>query len=209
MLPALERIARRVSVPISIDTCKVAVARSALDAGAEILNDVGMGDARCDLATVAAKSGAVFLAMHSRGTAATMGRLASYDDVVTEVSDGLSEAARVAESNGVPRSRVILDPGIGFAKNGGHSLSLLVHLGRLRELGYPLCVGVSRKSFMVSPEAHPAGWVRDASPPLDRVGGSAAALAVAVLHGASLLRVHDVAVMRQAARVAHAIGGAR
>jgi dihydropteroate synthase len=104
---------------------------------------------------------------------------------------------------------VILDPGVGFGKRAAHSLALLANLGALRALGHPLCVGPSRKSFIVHPDAHPPGWPHDGASPEARVGGTAAAVALAVGQGAEVLRVHDVAVMAQCARVAQALSLAR
>jgi dihydropteroate synthase len=134
-----------------------------------------------------------------------MRSLARYHDVVGEVRDALRVVADRLIAAGVPRERIALDPGLGFAKTGEHSLALLADLAALRALGYPLCVGASRKSFLVAEEAHPPGWGPDDAAAGARAGGTAAAVTSAVLQGAEILRVHDVAVMRQAARVAHAI----
>ena len=205
VVPVVEALARRFSVPISVDTTKAPVARAALAAGAAILNDVGTGGAPEALGAAAAHYHAVYIAMHARGTPATMRSLARYADPVREVCGELRATAARLVAAGVAAERIILDPGLGFAKTGAHSLALLADLAALRALGYPVCVGPSRKSFLVSDEAHPAGWARDASAAGHRVGGTAAAVALAVAQGAEVVRVHDVAVMAQAARVAHAV----
>ncbi len=205
VVPVVEALAARFPIPVSIDTTKAAVARPALAAGACVLNDVGTGEPPEALGAAAAEYGAVYVAMHARGTPATMRSLARYGDVVSEVRDELARTAARLLAAGVPAERVVLDPGLGFAKTGAHSLALLADLAALRSLAYPLCVGPSRKSFLVSDEAHPAGWSRDSSAAGERVGGTAAAVAFAVLQGAEIVRVHDVAAMAQAARVAHAL----
>lgn len=205
VVPVIEALAARFPTPVSIDTTKAAVARSAFAAGACVLNDVGTGEPPEALGAVAAEYSAVYVAMHARGTPSTMRSLARYGDVVSEVRDELAETARRLVAAGVTADRVVLDPGLGFAKTGAHSLALLADLAALRSLTYPVCVGPSRKSFLVSDEAHPPGWARDASAADERVGGTAAAVALAVLQGAEIVRVHDVSVMAQAARVAHAL----
>ncbi len=208
-VPVIEALARRVPVPLSIDTTKSAVARAALAAGATIVNDVGVGDGAEALGAAAASAGAAFVAMHARGTPATMRSLARYADVHAEVAAELLARARALESAGVARARIMLDPGLGFAKTAAHSLALLADLAPLRALGYPLCVGPSRKSFIDAASAYAPSWGVRPTAPSERVGGTAAAVAVAVLQGAAVVRVHDVAAMRQAARVAHACAAGR
>jgi dihydropteroate synthase len=205
VIPVIEALTRRFELPVSIDTTKSAVARAALAAGATIVNDVGTGEAPEALGAAAAEYGAMYVAGHARGTPATMGALAQYADVVGEVCAELRAFAERLLSAGVAPARVVLDPGLGFAKSGEQSLVLLANLAALRSLGYPLCVGASRKSFLVSDAAHPPGWPRDSSDAAGRLGGTAATVAAAVLQGAEIVRVHDNTVMRQAARLAHAI----
>ena len=205
VIPVVEALVRRFPHPLSIDTTKASVARTALAMGASILNDVGTGETPEALGAVAAEYGAVYVAMHARGTPATMQSLARYDDVVREVCAELLVFVERLLAVGVPRERVVIDPGLGFAKLGAHSLSLLADLATVRSLGYPVCVGASRKSFLVSEEAHPTGWARDPADVDRRLGGTAAAVALAVFQGAEILRVHDVGVMQQAARVAHSL----
>ncbi len=196
VVPVLERLgARRYPLPISIDTSKHQVAREALRAGAALVNDVrGLADPR--LAEVVAAAGVPVVLMHMRGTPADMQTRAAYGDVVAEVAEELRQAMARAAEAGVPAERTILDPGIGFAKKPEHSLELLARLGELRALGRPLLVGPSRKSFI----GHVTG-----APVEGRLPGTLAAVAAAVLAGAELVRVHDVAEGRQAARLAAAI----
>ncbi len=200
VVPVIERLrARGFSLPISIDTWKGAVARAALAAGADLVNDVtGLSDA--DLGRAAAEAGAPVVLQHTRGTPADMASRARYDDVAAEVARELEEALRRAEAAGVPRERTILDPGLGFAKTAEQTVELLARLGELRALGRPLLVGPSRKSFI--------GKVTGAPVP-ERLPGTLAAVAACVLAGVELLRVHDVAAARQAALVAAAIRDAR
>ncbi len=196
VVPVLERLAARGSpLPISIDTSKPQVAREALRAGAALVNDVhGLADPR--LAEVVAAAGVPVVLMHMRGTPADMQSRATYGDVVAEVAEVLRQAMARAAAAGVPAERTILDPGIGFAKKPEHSLELLARLGELRALGRPLLVGPSRKSFI----GHVTG-----APVEGRLPGTLAAVAAAVLAGAEVVRVHDVAEGRQAARLAAAI----
>jgi dihydropteroate synthase len=178
-----------------VDTSKGAVARAALAAGADLVNDV-MGLADPDLARAVAETGVPAVLMHTRGTPADMQAHAVYGDVVREVRDELALGIARAEAAGIARDRLVLDPGIGFAKTAEQNLVLLRRLGELRALGRPLLVGPSRKSF--------SGKITGA-PVLERLPGTLAAVAAAVLAGAEWVRVHDVAAARQAAGVAAAI----
>jgi len=186
---------RGVRIPLSIDTRKPEVARAALDAGADLVNDVaGLADPA--LARLVAERGVPVVIMHMRGTPADMAAHAEYGDVVAEVTAELAAALARAEAAGVRRDRVILDPGIGFAKNAAHNLALLGALPRLRALGLPLLVGPSRKRFIAAASGAPVE---------DRLPGTLAAVTACVLAGVELVRVHDVAATRQAALVAAAI----
>jgi dihydropteroate synthase len=186
---------RGVRVPISIDTRKAEVARAALDAGADLVNDVaGLADPA--LARLVAERGVPVVIMHMRGTPADMAAHAEYGDVVAEVIAELAAALARAEAAGVRRDRVILDPGIGFAKTAAHNLALLRALPRLRALGLPLLVGPSRKRFIAAATGASVE---------DRLPGTLAAVTACVLAGVELVRVHDVAAARQAALVAAAI----
>jgi len=196
VVPVLERLrARGVAAPLSVDTRKPEVARAALRAGADLVNDV-QGLAAPGMAELVAEAGVPAVLMHMRGTPADMQSRTGYGDVVGEVARELEAAMARAVRAGVPEGRIVLDPGIGFAKTAEQSLALLAGLPRLRALGRPVLVGPSRKSFI--------GAVSGASP-ADRLPGSLAALAACVLAGVEFLRVHDVGPARQAARVAAAI----
>jgi dihydropteroate synthase len=198
VLPVLERIAGRVRVPISIDTSKTAVARHALAAGAAIVNDVTGLQHETALAGVAAQSGAALVLMHMRGTPKTMSAHADYADLVGEVVGELGSAIARASAGGVGLDRIIVDPGVGFAKHASHSYGVLARLAAIgAALERPVLVGPSRKSFM-----------RDALgdvPPGERDWGTAAAVTAAVLAGAHIVRVHAVKEMVQVVRVAEEI----
>lgn len=199
VVPVVERLRRGAFAPaISVDTSKPEVARAALDAGADLVNDV-QGLAAPGMAELVAERGVPAVIMHMRGTPADMASRAVYRDVVAEVGAELEAAIARAERAGVPRARVVLDPGIGFAKTAEHNLALLAGLGRLRALGCPLLVGPSRKSFIGTLTGAGVG---------DRLPGTLAAVAASVLAGVEFVRVHDVAAARQAALVAAAIRGA-
>jgi dihydropteroate synthase len=196
VVPVIEGLrARGFALPISIDTTKAVVARAALAAGADLVNDVS-GLADPGLAPVVAQAGAPVVLMHTRGTPADMQSRTTYGDVVAEVRAALLETLRRAEAAGIATEKTILDPGLGFAKTPEHNLELLARLRELRDLGRPLLVGPSRKSFI--------GKVTGA-PVEDRLPGTLAAVTVSVLADAEFLRVHDVAAARQAAQVAAAI----
>jgi dihydropteroate synthase len=182
----------------SVDTSKATVAAAALDAGAEIVNDVTALRGDPDMASLCAERGATVVLMHMLGEPRTMQEDPRYGDVVSEVKAFLAERLEAAVATGIDEERVWLDPGVGFGKTGAHNMELLRRLGELRELGRPLVVGTSRKSFI--------GKV-DGSPADQRLGGTIASSVLAAAEGADVLRVHDVAEMRQALTVATAILG--
>ena len=183
LLPVLEALRPEISIPISVDSRKGEVARQALAAGADLINDVG-GLKDPELIAAVADAGCPVVAMHSRGDLATMQTDIRFDDVTREVRAELREILERAAGGGIRERQVILDPGIGFGKATRHNLLLLRQLDRLRVLGRPILVGASRKSFI--------SRVR-AAPPEARLGGSLAAAAWAARLGASILRVHDIA----------------
>jgi len=183
---------------ISVDTSKAAVAADALDAGAEIVNDVTALRGDPEMAGLCAERGATVVLMHMLGEPRTMQEDPRYEDVVDAVKAFLAERLEAAVAAGVAEERVWLDPGIGFGKTGAHNMELLRRLGELCELGRPLVVGTSRKSFI--------GRV-DGSPADQRLGGTIASSVLAAAEGADVLRVHDVAEMRQALAVATAVLG--
>jgi dihydropteroate synthase len=179
-----------------VDTTKAAVARSALDAGGDLVNDVSAFGYDPAMATLVARRAVPAVLMHLRGGFADVHREPSYRDVMGEVVAELAAAVERAERAGVPRERLILDPGIGFSKNAAHSLEALRRLGEMEVLDRPVLVGPSRKSFI--------GKVLDL--PVDRrLMGTAAAVAACVLGGAHAVRVHDVREMVEVVRVADAI----
>jgi dihydropteroate synthase len=196
VIPVVERLRRRgFGLPISVDTSKLVVARAALDAGADLINDV-RGLSAPGLAELLAERGLPAVVMHTRGTPENMASRAVYEDVVGEVKAELDATLARVERAGLSRELVILDPGLGFAKTAEQSLALLAGLSELRALGRPVLVGPSRKSFI--------GKVTSA-PVEERLPGTLAAVAACVLAGVELVRVHDVAPARQAAQVAAAI----
>jgi dihydropteroate synthase len=192
--------------PVSVDTHKAAVAAAALEAGAEIVNDVrALADPA--MAGVVRDAQAGLVLMHSRGTPRTMSRENHYADVARDVAGELAERAALAERSGVARDRICLDPGFGFAKVGLQNYALLRGLDRVLALGYPVLVGASRKSFIGLAISLPWDASADAPPcavrpPAERLAGSLAFAVAAVLRGAHVLRVHDVAETCDAARVA-------
>jgi dihydropteroate synthase len=181
---------------VSIDTSKLPVAAAALEAGATIVNDITALGAAPEIATLCADRGAGLILMHMQGTPRTMQENPTYEDVVDDVKAFLAERFELALSMGMAEERIWLDPGIGFGKTLEHNLELLRRLGELRELGRPLVVGTSRKSFI--------GKI-DGSEVDDRIGGTIASSILAVAAGADILRVHDVEEIGQALSVAAAI----
>ncbi len=190
---------RDVGVPLSIDTRDATVMAAALDAGASIVNDVSALRHDPDAARLVAARGCAVILMHMRGDPATMNSLAVYDDVGTEVANELAERLAWAEQAGVQASQIMLDPGIGFAKNAAQNITLLRDLAPSHALGRPLVVGVSRKRFIGTLMGHAA--------PKQRGAGSLAAALFALSQGAAVLRVHDVAATVQAVRVWSALAG--
>jgi len=195
VLPFVRAAAHRLPVPLSVDTRKAGVARAALSEGAAIINDVSALAHDPEMGAAVAQAGAGVVLMHMRGSPETMASLARYRDVGAEVAAELREAVARALRAGVAPGRMVVDPGIGFAKNAEHSLALLGDLGAVVSLGYPVLVGPSRKSFLGAVLGAPADR---------RVPGTAAACVMAYLGGARIFRVHDVAPVRQALAVADA-----
>jgi dihydropteroate synthase len=194
--PVLTELRRLTKVLISIDTRKSEVAEAALDLGADIVNDVTSlrGDTR--MAEIVARSRSGLVLMHMKGRPETMQRDPVYGDAVEEIRDFLIDAVMRAEQAGISPDSILIDPGIGFGKTAAHNLQVLNRLDRFASLGKPILVGTSRKTFI--------GKVLDL-PPEDRLHGTAATVAAAVLNGAHVVRVHDVAEMLQVCRVADAI----
>jgi dihydropteroate synthase len=202
VIPLIRLITKEINIPVSIDTVKAEVARQAIEAGAEIVNDITAlrGDRR--MARVAASSGAAVILMHMRGNPSTMqkGSL-SYASLIGEIIDFLEHRMEVACSAGIPRENLLIDPGIGFGKTSDDNLRLLNHLGAFKAIGLPICMGVSRKAF--------TGKITGVDVPAKRIEGTAAAVTAAILNGANMIRVHDVAFMKRVAAMADAIRRAR
>jgi dihydropteroate synthase len=200
LAPVLRAVRRAVPVPLSIDTTKAAVAERALDEGADIVNDISAGRFDPALLPLCATAGVPLVLMHMQGTPATMQDAPCYGDVITEVTAFLAERARAAVEAGVAADAIVVDPGIGFGKTVEHNCALLARLDLLAALGYPLFVGVSRKGFI--------GRLLGGREAGERLFGTAAAVALAVARGAHLLRVHDVAAMRDVVAVATSVTSA-
>ena len=194
VLPVVRALAGAVTV--SVDTYKAAVAAAALDAGAEIVNDVSGGALDPELLAVVARHRAYVVLGHMRGTPAEMQGHARYTDVVREVKSELSERIDAAIAAGVAGTHILVDPGLGFAKSGAHNLALLAGLAEIAALGMPVVVGASRKSFLGALTGRDAG---------DRETATAAANTAAILNGAAMVRVHDVRTQKDAIAVADAI----
>jgi dihydropteroate synthase len=198
VLPVIEGLAARVTIPISVDTYKPSVADAALRAGAVLVNDISGLRYVPDLANVVARHHAAVVLMHTRGRSRDMYKEAVYNEVVDEVLDELRESVAFATGAGVAPERIIIDPGLGFAKEPVHTYEVLARLDEFSELGRPLLVGPSRKRFL----NRPLGGDVPAS---DREWATAAAVAAAVLAGAHIVRVHAVRQMAQVARVSDEI----
>ena len=196
VLPVILKLRPRTGVLLSVDTTKSAVARAALDAGADIVNDTSALRADPEMAPLIARSGAAVVLMHMQGTPRTMQEAPLYTDLMGEVRAFLAERMLDAGEAGIEAERIVLDPGIGFGKTAAHNLEILNRLDAFRDLGRPVCVGVSRKAFI--------GLVLGL-PPGERLEGTIAAAVLSVSMGARILRVHDVGPVARAVRMAEAI----
>ena len=203
VVPVIEAIRQCVSgdILISIDTTLSEVAKAALNAGADIINDVSGGRADPALLTLAARTGAPIILMHSQGTPKTMQDNPHYGDVVQEVIDALTGSINAALKAGVKKEAIAIDPGIGFGKRKQDNLDLLAHIDRLVATGFPVLLGTSRKRFM--------GAICDVAEPSELVTATAVTTALGVMAGVQMFRVHDVKENRQAADVAWAIKQSR
>lgn len=201
VLPVLQGLRGRLKIPISIDTRKAEVAEAAVDAGAEMINDISGLRSDRRLAELAARRCLPLILMHLRGEPRTMQKAGFARNVLRDVTKGLRKSLSVALEAGLAKSQIILDPGIGFGKSFAQNYELLEKLPMIAKLGYPLLVGSSRKGFLgrtLAREGRPA-------PPPDRIWGTAATVTAAILNGAHIVRVHDVAEMIQVARVADCV----
>ncbi len=191
VIPAIKKIAKKIKVPLAVDTCKPEVARAALDNGAVIINDI-TGLRNPKMSKLAARYNAGVVIMHMKGSPRTMQKNPGYVSLIDEVSGYLSNAVESACSAGIDREKIIIDPGIGFGKALGHNLEILRRLGEFKSLGRPIMVGTSRKSFI--------GKIINAGPK-DRIFGTVASCVLAVKNGARIVRVHDVREVKQALKV--------
>jgi dihydropteroate synthase len=198
-IPVIERLASKTNVPLSVDTTKQEVARAALQAGAEIVNDISGLRFEPMLADEAARARAGLVLMHSRGMRDELHNLESIADVMSEVATDFKRSIKEAERRGVERESIVLDPGIGFGKSFEQNLELLAKLELLVNdfADYPFLIGTSRKSFI--------GRLLDGAPVSKRIHGTMATVAIAALHGASIVRVHDVRAAIETVRVGEAI----
>ena len=203
VLPVIETLSKKIKIPLSIDTTKAEVARQAIHYGASIINDISglMRDPK--MRSIVAKSKAGLILMHSKGTPQTMQKRPRYSNVVHEVYTFLERQIQAAIEAGISKTRLVVDPGIGFGKTVTHNLTLLNALTDFLPLGVPILIGPSRKSFIG--KVLTARGTLQCVPPQDRWEGTAAATAIAILRGARIIRVHDVASMARVAKVADAI----
>jgi dihydropteroate synthase len=197
VVPVIERLRGSLKIPISVDTSKSEVAEAAVEAGAEILNDVTALRADPKLAEIARRRKLPLILMHMRGEPRTMQKKPFARSVLRDVTAGLRRAVAMARRAGVAKSQIVLDPGIGFGKSTEQNYELLARLPELARLGFPLMVGTSRKGFI--------GKTLGGIPATDRGWGTAASVTASILGGAHIVRVHDVREMVQVARVADAV----
>ncbi len=197
VLPVIREIRKHSKIPISIDTYKSGVARAALDEGADIVNDISGLRFDPEMPSLAARYGVPVILMHIKGTPRDMQKDPVYDALIPEIMDYLRESIRIAAKAGVAGDRIIIDPGIGFGKTYDHNLDILKNLNIFTGLEKPLLIGVSRKAFI--------GHILGGLPPDERLEGTLAAAAIAVMNGANIVRAHDVKETVRAVRVADAI----
>lgn len=196
VIPIITALRKRTDTLISIDTTKSEVAHAALDAGADIINDISALCFDPRMASLVAQEDVPVILMHMKGTPKTMQVNPTYEDVLLEVKAFLEESIDKAQASGIKKEKIIIDPGIGFGKRVKHNLTLINNLHILEELERPILIGISRKSFI--------GTILD-SPPEERLEGTIASAILSVINGAHILRVHDVASVKKAVRVTEAI----
>lgn len=197
VIPIIKAVREQETIPISIDTTRAEVAIAAIEAGADIINDISGGTYDQKMLAIAAKLEVPIILMHIKGTPQTMQSLTDYQDLITEIIAFLKQQIEKAIALGIKQSNIIIDPGIGFAKDSSQSIQLIQELSQFKSLNVPILIGVSRKSFI--------GKIIGQNNPKDRVWGTAAACCGAIAFGADIIRVHDVTQMYDVARVADAI----
>jgi len=196
VIPVIEALGRRIQIPISVDTSKMEVARRALDAGAAIINNIQGNQLTKSFLTMVRDYDAALVVMHMRGRPASMQNYATYKDVVREVIEELKISVEKCLGVGIKKDRIVIDPGIGFAKTAQQNLVLIHHLSRLNVLGCPIMLGTSRKSFI--------GQVLQ-KPLKERLLGTSATVVAGVLQGAHIVRVHDVKAIKETLTMTDAI----
>ena len=201
VLPVLKELRGKLEIPISVDTRSAAVARAAIEAGAEIINDISALRHDPQMAAVAKSSRVPVILMHMRGEPRTMQNGPFARDVMKDIANGFREALRRAQHAGVNRSQILLDPGIGFGKNYNQNFEILARLPELSKFGAPIVIGTSRKAFLSAALGN--------LPPGQRIWGTAATVAASILGGVHIVRVHDVAQMAQVAKITDRILAAR
>lgn len=197
IVPVIHGIRQQSDICISVDTTRAAVTTAALDAGADLINDISAGRDDPDLLSCVAQRSAPIVLMHMQGTPRTMQQNPHYDDVVAEVCAFLRDRIKAAIQAGIERRRIVIDPGIGFGKTAAHNLALLRHLRTLADIQLPILIGTSRKRFI--------GDITHQPDPLKRTWGTAATVAWSIAQGAEIVRVHDVPEMRQVIQMTEAI----
>ncbi len=204
VVPVIEKLVKRTSIPISIDTTKADVAIQAIEAGAAMINDISALRFDENMAAVAKKYNVPLILMHMLGTPRTMQNSPRYDDLISDIRLFLEKAIQTAKKNGVPRDRIIIDPGIGFGKTVHHNFQLIDNLDKFSILDVPICLGPSRKLFIRSTlkNKHETD-IKPDSPSVET--GTQAVIAASILKGAHILRVHDVANTKITAKIADAI----
>jgi len=197
ILPVISRIASESQIPISVDTYKAETARHAIEAGAYLVNDISGLSFDPAMASVVAERDAMVCIMHIQGSPKNMQINPMYEDVVCDIKKWLTRQADYGVSQGIPQDHIIIDPGIGFGKTTKHNLEILRRLNEFREMGYPVLIGTSRKSFI--------GKILGGLPPEERMEGTAASVAISIAKGANIVRVHDVREMKRVAQMTDAI----
>lgn len=194
VIPIVQAIRAEIQIPISVDTTRAAVAKAAIEAGADIVNDISGGTFDSEMLPTVASLGVPIVLMHIRGTPQTMQQMTEYEDLLLEITSFLTRQIAAATKAGIDQEKIMIDPGIGFAKNYEQNLEILRNLRSLTPLNCPILVGVSRKSFI--------GRILNQPNPKARVWGTATACCAAIANGADILRIHDVKEMREASLVA-------
>ncbi|GAQ94790.1 dihydropteroate synthase [Thermodesulfovibrio aggregans] len=197
VIPVIEALTKRISIPISIDTYKARVAEEAIQAGATIVNDISGLRFDPEMPSVVSKYRVPVVIMHIKGTPKDMQKNPHYEALIPEIIEYLRKSIVIAKQAGVDENMIIIDPGIGFGKLPEHNLQIIKNLREFSNLGKPILIGVSRKSFI--------GKILNDAPPDERLEGTAAAVAASVLNGANIVRVHDVGFMAKVVKVADAV----